>query len=216
MKISKQEVFLMLTILDNTYRTKFTSDDNSAKLTTEIWYESLEPYPKDLVLSIFKDTIKKSRYAPVPADLVDKLDLVCNNSQKNQEQLWYELEQAVYDTSQILYYAEHPIYDATGKVKQRSMREQLLDLYNGLNPVLKEFVPSVGALVSFANLDNLEFEKNRFIKRVPELREIVNTKKKYGISECLDFNRNKTKLIGENENDYNKQSNYNSQSRIGA
>lgn len=144
------------------------------------WHKSLSKYPRELVLEEFGNVMEYAEFAPKLATILARLRAIENLNAKTPEQLWEELDNAVYKASQIVYYAEHPIFDARGKVEQRSVSEQLKELYSGLDPVIKEYIPSASGLVRLTEMDSLEYEKGRFMRYLPEMQNTCNLRAKCG------------------------------------
>lgn len=148
---------------ENSYNFK---TEEEAKLLVEFWFKSLKEYPKELVCQAANNAIKHSEFAPKIANIINEIKALNAINEKTDIELWAELDNIlyeVYDTAQYLRYQQH--FDNADK--------KLNAIYNSLSDEIKLFVVNVSTLIEIAAMDSesRKFEKSRFLKIMPSLRE---------------------------------------------
>ncbi len=156
------------TNFENAYSFKTHED---AQLLMEFWYDTLKEYPKEVVTQAVCNAIKHSQFAPKIANILDEIKALKSVNEKTDIELWAELENVlytVYDTAQYLRYPQH--YDRADK--------KLNEIYNALSAEIKLFVVNLSTLIEIAEMDgeSRKYEKARFLRTMPSLREHAENK----------------------------------------
>lgn len=171
--LKKTDIHKLLVLIranfENAYNFK---TEEEARLLVEFWYDSLKGYPKELVYQAVGNAIKRSEYAPKIANVLNEIERLTGANAKTDIELWAELDDVLYevsDTAQYLRYPQH--YERANKKLQK--------LYDVLSDEIKLYVVNVSALVFIAEMDaeSLKFEKVRFLKTMPTLKEHSRNKK---------------------------------------
>lgn len=202
-KLTKQDVFKMITIIRLNYQGSYEIDDEEEiKLVLDTWIECLADYDREVVAVAFKQAIKTCRTAPTIADIIKQIHIMQNATNKTEYDLWAELDKAIYDAT-VLYgkfgYTAIPIGET--KTQGEIAREQFDRLYDSLDPIIKDYVHDKQGLINLIDCE-LDYEKGRFFKAIPNLRNRnrVLTETPINILKELD---NSLKTI-ENTNETNK------------
>lgn len=153
---------------DNAYNFK---TEEEAKMLVSFWYDSLKEYSKEVVYQAVANAIKHSEYVPKLANILNEIKALSSLNEKTDIELWAELDDIlyeVYDTAQYLRYPQH--FESADK--------KLNELYNALSDDIKLFVVNVSTLIEIAAMDkeSRKFEKARFLKSMPDLREHAKNK----------------------------------------
>ena len=148
---------------DNAY-TGFLPEEMKALIS--FWYESLKMYPLELVNEAVKKAIISSEFAPRLANIMSEIRKIQTAGAPSDQQLWAELMGVLDKVYQISRYLPYPHYS------QWTNRE-LNKIYDGLSGELKLFVVNRSTLVDISEMtdENLQYERARFFKQMPALRQ---------------------------------------------
>lgn len=148
---------------DNAYA---NTDDKQAELLVKFWYDSLKGYDRVTVLEAAKNAVKHCQFAPRLADLIREIDALNSLGKKTDEQLWAELTDVLGRIYQISRYLPYPQY-------RKWASEKIAEIFDALSEELKLYLVNTSTLIEISELpaENLIYEKNRFLKRVPALRQ---------------------------------------------
>lgn len=164
--ITKQDIIKIITLMKVNYSEAYSSyGEEEMKTLARSWYDSLKDYPFSLVNEAIKYTIERSEFPPTLATIIKEINVIKNSSAPTDEELWAELSAVlnrVYDISRYLKYAQHVNWANT----------KLNEIYSGLSDELKLFIVNISTLIEIAEMssENLQFERARFFKQMPQLR----------------------------------------------
>jgi hypothetical protein len=82
--------------------------------------------------------------------------------------LWEELVRILPQVGRVAYFGTRQYWD-NGRLVYPA--DELRRIYEGLPPILKAYVGGVSELVSLAKQETLEYEKGRFLKALPTLKQ---------------------------------------------
>lgn len=159
---------LIRTNFENSYNFK---TEEEARLLVEFWYESLKEYPKEVVYQAVYSAVRRSEFAPKIATILNEIKTLNSVNEKTDIELWTELEDVlyeVYETAQYMRYPQH-YHNAEKKVNK---------IYSDLSDEIKLFVVNVSTLIEISAMDSesRKFEKARFLKTMPSLRQHAKDK----------------------------------------
>jgi len=126
----------------------------------------LKKYPKETVFNCVNNAINSCEYAPRLANIVKEIRKIQQASAHSNAELWAELTGVLGKVYQISRYLSYPQYSQWTDT-------ELNKVYDGLSDELKLFVVNRSTLVEIAEMteDNLQYERARFFKQMPTLRE---------------------------------------------
>ena len=195
-----EDVAKMVAVFKLNYNAYNNAKPEEIKMMVDFWYNRLKEYDVEIVLLAFDRIIKYSKYLPTLASFIEQIEKMGNVNEDSEFELWEELSKAIYEASIIggrLGYTATPLGET--KTQGQLAREQLDELFNKLNPLIKEYVVSVQGLLNLGNID-AEFEKARFLKAYPRLRERVKLKSELQPEVLIQLEKIGNKQI-ENKND---------------
>lgn len=165
-----QLIMLIRTNFENAYN--FQSEEEGA-LLIGYWYESLKEYSREVVFKAFDNAIKTSDFAPKIKNILDEIDKLVNAGNKTDEELWAELVDVLYET-----------YDAGcdlmyGEEAYRRGTERLNRIWAALSEEIKAYCVTISGLREIAsmNSETRVYEKGRFLKAMPRIRETLKNRK---------------------------------------
>jgi len=142
-----------------------TPDDD--KILLEGFYEFLEPYPDEMIDMSLKFAFKASgHYAPSIGDILIAIKKIEEASCPSESQLWCQLDESL----KMAYNQKH--YLDIDSTRDRAT-DRINQIWDKLNPILKTYLGSFGRFyqLSDRHFDDMEFERNRFLKAITDIRE---------------------------------------------
>lgn len=166
MKLTKKEVVKYLYLIRLNFENAYPYSGEDLDLLVESWAEILSDYPKEICDRALKNALAKATFAPRIGDIVTECEILINPDRKSDEELWAELmaiKYDVYDASRYLQYPQH----------RESAQKNVAALFESLNGDLKAYLVNAEALIDFSEMsrEDLQYEKNRFFKRMPEVKK---------------------------------------------
>lgn len=167
MQLTKNDVIKIIELIRVNYDNAYSGlSPDETKLLIDFWYESLKKYPRDVVNECVKNAISSCEYAPRLANIVKEIRRIQEASAATNEQLWAELEGVLTKVYQISRYLSYPQYSEWTNA-------ELNKIYDDLSDEIKLFVVNRSTLVEISAMtdENLQFERARFFKQMPILRQ---------------------------------------------
>lgn len=170
--ITKKDIVSIFEIIRISYEGAYmckTKEDS--KRLVDLWYDGLKDFPTPIVYQAVKNAIFSSEFAPKISTVLFEINKIISANDKTELELWHELEETFY-----------PVYDEVLNIKYTSSPEQcyekIVSIHNGLSDEIKAFVVSCNDLINLAKMfyespDDIKYEKARFIKMSPSLKEKI-------------------------------------------
>lgn len=171
-KLQKTDIPKLLMLIrvnfDNAYNFK---TEEEAKLLVESWYEYLKDYPKEVVQGAVNNAIRGSEFAPKIKNILDEADKLINAGKKTDEELWAELCDVRWEAYHAMQYCKN-VYP---KSTQQEGQSRLNEVWHGLSPEIRAYVVNTTGLADIGGMDRetLQYEKSRFLKAMPRIRETL-------------------------------------------
>ena len=170
--ITKDEIFKMVRVMQANFvsaYSKFEKED--IQLMVDSWYYCLRDKPKDVVMQAFWNAFKTYKQPLTLGHITEQIEKMQNATQETDLDLWQQLGNAIYQAS-VLYskfdYTAIPVGET--KTQGEMAREEFNELWENLNPLLKDYCSTPQGLLNLIDCE-LDFEKGRFLKAVPNLRQ---------------------------------------------
>lgn len=187
MNIEKTDIVKIISTIranyDNAY-SKLTDDEKTLLLNS--WYEILKDYPKELVYAAVKRVIMHSEYTPRVSHVVNEVESMTAAVQSESENgLWLALTSVLSEVSGCVYrYQYTDFIERNGKSQGQNARDRVREIFGTLPQVVQEYLHDVRMLEHLADLsdEQLEFERSRFLKIIPETRKKLSIKRELGTS----------------------------------
>ena len=107
---------------------------------------------------------------PTPADVIEQLNVLASAFEPSDEELWNLYTRALNKVDNEMHYLRYPRLGETSD----HAHKRIEDTYNALPERLKHYIGSKGELMRMARDytdDDLKFEKNRFLKMMPTMKQ---------------------------------------------
>ena len=173
MELSKKDIAQYITMIRLNFENAYpTRDDDELTLLIGSWYSILKDYPKEVCNEAVMQTLKRAKFAPRIGDVVETIDKMQSAFQKTDTELWAEL-------TSVLGKTRTAVYDIRYLNGCQNARERLKGIFDGLSQELKNYVRNTSGLIDIADYDDdqLSYEKGRFLRIMPSLREREKTRK---------------------------------------
>ncbi len=167
MELKKNDIVKIITLIKVNYDNAYPdSDGESTKTLAEFWFKCLSKYPREIVFEAVESTIKHCQFTPRLADIIGEINKILISRAPSLDCLWEELNSAlpkVFEVSRYLSYEQYAKWTDS----------ELNKLYEALNPELKLFVPTRSSLIRLSEIsgEQMQYERARFFKAMPELRK---------------------------------------------
>lgn len=171
-QLTKKDILKIITIIQKTYQGsyKFDQEDDLICLI-EVWENCFSGYDRTLVFEAFKNSLKYCVKAPVISDIIRQINTIQEATQKSDYELWGELEQAInmagWLSSKFRYTY---IPDGSTKTQGELAKKEFADYYNSLDPLIRDYLGRKEELLNLSTYSDLEYEKGRFLKAIPNLK----------------------------------------------
>lgn len=184
MAISKTDIVKYITIIRVNFDNAFNCQTKEEqRLLVESWYAILSQYPKELcdrAVTVALENAKQGR-APRIGDIVTVIRQIENAHGKSETELWAELESVLYEVSDCasMFRFTAPSEQRPELTQGEYAKVRIQEIYEGLDPLIKEYLKGSGALTSLAvaGEEQAHIEKGRFLKMIPILRTRVKVQK---------------------------------------
>lgn len=182
MEISKTDIVKFLTKIrvnfENAYKCN-TKEENI--LLVESWYDILCKYPKEVCEKAVNEALENATQGKAPriGDIVVHIKKMQSAYEKDDNELWSELTGVFHEVRRCAGMLQYTFVDGNDGLSQgERAHRRLADIYNALDPALKDYCRNTGALIEFARYsdEQLSYERGRFIKTMPIVRERIKTR----------------------------------------
>lgn len=182
MELERADVMKLLISARTVYPVKeATKEELKAKVN--VYYEVLRTYPGEVVGAAFWNAVKVCKFFPTPAEIVEQADLLLDAAAKSESELFAELRSAIATTAELVGQFNYTFrtFRLGGKTQGEIAREKVREVYENLDPILKEYLGGTSALISLARSDEtqLDFERARFSRAYPASKKRVQIKTEF-------------------------------------
>ena len=164
---------------ENAYKAQ-TAEEREMLLAS--WYAILKDYPKEVCDAAVLNAIKNAEFAPRIGSIVKEIEKMQKAYEKTEAELWAELQSCMREVASCAYKFRFNYIEANGLTQGDNARARVKEIFNGLSPELKEYCRTPNGLIELSQLtdEQLNYEKGRFNKTVPQLKERTKTRAQIG------------------------------------
>lgn len=170
MKVTKADVAEYIGLINLEFNQ--TPDDVKLRQRTAMWYAVLKDFEKPVVDEAFYRVMQTCEYPPRISNICNEIRRMETATEKTVPQLWSELESTLPDVErsvgQMLY---------IGEEERERLRAEIDGLYESLDEEIRLYVRSRQELVTLACAEDKSFEKGRFLREMPALRQVNKIQK---------------------------------------
>lgn len=182
MEICKTDIIKFLTKIrvnfENAYKCN-TKEENI--LLVESWYDILHKYPKEICEKAVNEALEHATQGKAPriGDIVGYIKKMQSAYEKDDNDLWAEFTDTFWEVRRCAGMLRYNYIDGTDGLSQgERAHKRLAEIYNALDPALKDYCRNTGALIELAQYsdEQLTYERGRFMRIMPTVRERVKTR----------------------------------------
>lgn len=164
---------------ENSYKAQ---NDEERILLLQSWYAILKDYPKEVCDKAVIEAIKHAKFAPRIGDVVEQIEKMQVAYEKTDMELWAELTGVLREIRYCAYSFRFTAIQPNGKTQGENARDRVREIYKNFSPELKEYVRNENNLLEIADLteSQLSYEKGRFLKTLPQIKERAKTRAQTG------------------------------------
>lgn len=173
MQITKKDIVSMVGIIkaNYTYAYKDTTEKEMLAMV-ETWYMSLARYERQIVSAAFQRAIESCKMPPSLADIMQHIKSIKAATEPTDTELWEQLVKVLYRVEDCVYRFRFNAIEENGLTQGDNARNEFKKIWEGLPQLLKDYCGDKSGLVSLSKLtlEELTFEKGRFLKAITNLR----------------------------------------------
>lgn len=155
--------------------------DKERAILIKMLFNILREYPKEVCDVAVENLVKNFNYEyPKPADIIAEIKKLQVAFEKSETELWSELTGVLKEVESCAYRFRFNAIEYNGKTQGENARIRIDEIFNGLSPELKEYCRNSGGLIDLARSEGLEYEKGRFMRTIPTLKERARTRRETG------------------------------------
>lgn len=178
-------------------------------ILVDMWYDCFKDYPKEVLWKAAQNALKESEYQKKNwlGAISKEIDKMQSAYEKDDAELWAELQGVLREVSRCIYAFNFTYVEEDGISQGDKARNRVADIFNNLDPALKDYCRDQRGLVELARYtdEQTSYERGRFMRVMPTVRERIKTRREtpdnikgllQGITEKMTLQN------GGNQNDY--------------
>lgn len=187
MMASKKTIIKSIAAIKTVYN--YFGKEADIELLVNTWAALLEEYTDEEVEKGLFMALKRCKYAPVPADIIEQIESLKQKNKPTEWELWATYQQAL---KKVLYYSHRLHYnyiDESGISQGEQARLAIANVWESMPEELKIYIGAESELITAARglnyAEGLSYERARFsktypilVKRVEDNRVMIETKQR--------------------------------------
>lgn len=174
MRITMIDISKMFAIMKIEYPgaiDKLTEEQYKIKIA--LWYEGLKEYPYEFTKKAFAQVIAGCTFCPKLSDIIYRIKAMYDCMEKSDAELFENLKGILWRIDDLKSRLQYTAICDDGQSQGEKARICINQIYQNLSPILQAYCGSMSGLISMSGLnkEEMEFERGRFLKIAPRLRE---------------------------------------------
>lgn len=148
----------------------YYAKDTNVEMLVKTWLAVLNGYEDTAINNALLLCLKECEMPPTPTDIVKKIEILQNNDSLTE--LWAKYTVVLQKINDLQYDFKFTKTETNGKTQGQNAKEKAKSLYDELPEQIKNYFGSFGECLRMARTfdeTNLNFEKNRFFKTMPDI-----------------------------------------------
>lgn len=176
MRLTKADVAEIFLMYATVYPEQSRQIEDEGALI-QVYYDLLKEYPAEVVRTAATNAMKTCKYLPKPSEIIDEVRKITTSFELSEGELFAQLKSAA-GKAEDLFGQFNYTFVCDGKTQGERAREEVRELYESLDPVLKEYIGGVSGLLSLARNDEEQwgYERARFARSLETNRRRVQIK----------------------------------------
>ncbi len=150
----------------------YYAKDTDVETLVRTWTVLLKDYPDKAVDVAFYKCLQICKMPPTPADVIEQLNSMAEALEPSDEELWSVYIKALRETDYWVYRFPFTAIQENGKSQGHNAKMKVQELWDNLPERLKQYIGSKGELIQMSRYsdEDLKYEKNRFMKLMPTIK----------------------------------------------
>jgi hypothetical protein len=142
----------------------------------DMWYDILREYPQEVVWQAVRNALKNTVFQKQNwiGAICQEIEAMKTTCEKTDGDLWTDLTGVLNEVGKIMYFGNRKHW-YNGELIEPV--EKVAEIYEKIDPILQGYVGGVAGLISLSQSETLEYEKGRFQKALPTLRQREKTRR---------------------------------------
>lgn len=152
----------------------YYAKEADVKALVKTWELLLYSYSDNDVKAAMIKCLQTCKTPPTPADVIEQLTALKQSKQLTSESLWGRFLDTMHKVDDLSYRLNFTFVEDNGLTQGQNARNKISRIWEQLPQELKSYIGSQGELIRMAReYDDtaLTFEKARFLKALPSIRE---------------------------------------------
>lgn len=185
MQLTKSEIIKVITAVKMQCPDALPyKNDVEFEILVDMWFDCFKEYPAEIVWAATRNALKntvyqKQNWIGAINQEVAKMQVAY---EKDENELWAELTGVFREVNDCAYRFRFNFVERNGKTQGENARIRIEEIFNSLSPELQAYCRNIGGLIELADLTNeqLNYEKGRFMRMIPQLKERAKTRAQMG------------------------------------
>lgn len=176
MRLTKADVAEIFLMYATVYPEQSRQIEDEGALI-QVYYDLLKEYPAEVVRTAAANAMKTCKFLPKPSEIIDEVRKITTSFELSEGELFLQLKSAA-GKAEDLFGQFNYTFVRDGKTQGERAREEIRELYERLDPVLKEYIGGASGLLSLARNDEEQwgYERARFARSLETNRRRVQIK----------------------------------------
>ena len=169
---TKNKIIEMIATIKTIY--PYYAKDTDVPTLVKTWSLLLSRYTDEVVEVAFFNALKACKVPPTPADVIERMNRMKEAVEPTPEELWHIYQKALKDVGREMSMFGYTYIDHTGLSQGDQARANVDNIWSGLPEVVKMYFGDKRELMRQASCyddEDISFEKGRFLKTIPTLRQ---------------------------------------------
>ena len=164
----------------------YYAKESDVPTLVKTWEMLLREFPDEAVDVALYKCLQTCKTPPTPADLIEKLDAMHKSLEPTDEELWDAYVSALKRAERQIFRFNYTFVEENGLTQGQNARKRVEAIWEGLPGRIQQYIGSYGEFIRMAqryNDEELKYEKSRFMKQMPTVRERSEYKKLFTLLE---------------------------------
>lgn len=157
-----------------------TRSDSEFDILVGMWFECFKEYPSEVVWEATRKALTNTEYQKQNwlGAISREIQKMQASFEKSELDLWSELVGVLRKVEDNAYRYSYTALTEDGITQGAEARRNNAEIFESLSPELRAYIKTAGDLIQISHYsdEQLSYEKGRFLKQVPTIREKAKTR----------------------------------------
>lgn len=169
--VDERYILNLIGLINTEFRIRESDDD--IRLRVKLWTSELKKYPEEVVEAAVYKVIRSSEYPPRLSDICHAIDNIYSVALPSPEEIWAQMAKYLPVVAHNKAGYRYTFKEKNGKTQGENCYDENKRIYNELPYELRLYIRNLGELEELSEMsaEAIGFERARFLKRFPDIRE---------------------------------------------